>query len=354
MRTYLIVAVALVMALTAASLYFRPRPVKLRSQPAAFFPVNETDQRGAIGRHVRRLLEDGRFDAVEALADSFAENRSRMASGRLKLYALYDFGFEGADRPASAEDWVSLLGWLREWNEARPESFVAPLAVAYALEGRAWEARGSAAALLVPPRDFERFDADLAEARDWLQRCPPESRRRPEWRRSALRVLHATGPEADSVFRELLAVCLRDDPDEYTYYLIGSMHLLPRWYGAPGDVERFVDSTTAALPDSIADEYYARVVSYLAPLHGNVFDDLPGLSWPRTVRGLRQWKRNWPRSSEPLSRLASLARERDDVDETRQAFVALGDTLDFSVWESGAEYWLARQWAEEAVKVAKR
>jgi hypothetical protein len=297
---------------------------------------------------MRMVLNGGRFDRLEAIADSLAFTHARWPSGRLVLGSFYEWGFGHVNNQGDgAELWSAHLAKLREWTDARPGSDVARFALAEALIGRAWAARGGGWANTVSRDRWQRFGSDLEEAGRMLMQCGDSTKVTYEWHSAFMSVLHGIGGQGDSLYRVVAEDALARFPDEPRFYAGVTNHLLPRWYGQPGDWERFAAGSTADLPDSIRDEFYARVVAEGSRFEGNVFQESRELSWSRTQRGLLAWHRRFPRSTQPTSALAKLAWMAGDRGVARQAFASLRDTVDLEVWRTLPTYWAARQWVEK-------
>jgi len=309
--------------------------------------VNEENEREAFGRRMRVLLRGGNYDRLEAIADSLERTMPRWRSGRSVLLSFYD-GFGTVDQKESAEQWAAHLAALREWADARPNSSTARFAVAEALIGRGWAARGYGWSSTVSDDRARRFSEDLDEAGTMLMACSDDQKSTFEWHSAAMNALHGSGWDADSVYRLIAIDALERFPDEPRFYTGTARHLMPRWYGEKGEWEQFANESTAELPDSIRDEYYARIVMDQSRYAGNVFRENQGLSWERTRRGLEAWHRRLPASTQPVSALAKLGAMAGDIGVARQAFASLRDTVDLEVWGTGPTYRWARGWVERS------
>jgi uncharacterized protein DUF4034 len=306
----------------------------------AFVYVDEDAIRGAYGQRVRALLNTGRFDQLDAMSDSL---EGRWPSGRPLIDSFYDRGFGEVDDKEKADAWQLHLRRLRQWTEARPESYAARYALAEGLIGRAWAARGEGWASTVSRSEFGRMESDLVEAGQRLRQMPAPAQDAYEWRMAMMQVLHGMGE--DSLYRVLAFSTLRLHPDAPRLYSNIAIHLMPRWYGKPGEWEAFANDATAALPDSISDEFYARIVAGQSQYARNVFRESRGLSWPRTKRGLAAWRQRWPASTQPLSAAALLGWMAEDRDLARTSFESLRDTFDVEIWGWTEPYSEARKWA---------
>jgi hypothetical protein len=310
--------------------------------------TSEQNYRAEYGRRIRLYLRARRFDRLEAIVDSLERHDPRWPSGRAYALSFYENGFGKTD-DATPESWETQLSLLREWADQHPEAAVPRLALAEALIGRAWDARGTGWARDVSDRDFRRFHSDLAEARGILVQCPEQAKSSREWFSAMLHVLHGLGEDAR--YRETASEAIARFPSESRFYTGMAGHLLPRWFGAPGEWEAFAERAASALPDSIADEFYARMLADEAPYaDGPMFGDGGTLSWPKARKGCEDWHRRWPASTEPISALALLAWGAGDLEVARRSFAALGDTCNLEVWNNLQNYWSARHWTEKGTR----
>jgi hypothetical protein len=246
------------------------------------------------------------------------------------------------DNDKDPEEWAKQLDDLRAWQEQKPQSITAPVALAGALVGRGWAARGGGYAHSVSARGWRGFEGDLDEARQILDQCAEQSKASPLWYEAELDVMHGLGaPTAlfDSVYFE----GVRRFPAYDRFHIDRSENLLPRWYGAPGDWERAAAEVAPDLPDSLRDEIYARIVVYQSSRVADVFKESVGLDWDRTVRGLEIWQRRFPDSPEPLNSLAMFAYQTQRWSIARDAFRRLDNRVEQDTWTYPQFYLAAQQ-----------
>jgi hypothetical protein len=315
------------------------------SSPGRIVVLDEDQDRGRFGHRARVMLAEARYDDIERMADSLQATGVCWSSGAPKVVSFASRGFSEVDDPTDANQWSDLLQNLRTWAEARPASRWASLALAEALTGRGWEARGGKWARNVSDGQFRRMLSDLDEATQILGQCPQAARGNPLWYEAMLRAHHGLGPSHDAAYRELLTKAIARFPTYHRFYVNGAIHLMPRWYGAKDELANFAYGATRALPDSLADEYYARVMVDQCNYSADPYAENEGANWVRTRHGLELWKRHWPASTQPTSALAMLGYLSGNRGLARHAFLALGDTLELEVWRGRANYDLCRQWA---------
>lgn len=302
----------------------KPKPIPLRY-------VSDRAERIAFGVRVRRTLLAGHFDKLDALADSLQRCDSRFENGVSRLFSFYFMGMRTVDHPNDPAEWEHHLDRPREWLDARPDSPHAPVALANALIGRGWAARGGGYAGTVSPKGWGGFEGDLQEAGQMLIQCADRSKVTPSWYDAMLDVIHGLSPDRED-FDPVYAEAVARFPNYERFYLSRSWYLQPRWHGEPGEWEAEADSCAPALPDSLRDEVYARIVLLQSGYTMDVFKDCPTLDWERTQRGLEVWQRRYPNSPEPTSALAMFACQTGHRDVARAAFAELGNVVDVDVW----------------------
>jgi hypothetical protein len=126
-----------------------------------------------------------------------------------------------------------------------------------------------------------------------------------------------------------------------------SVHLMPRWYGEPGEWEAFALTCARTMPGSPGAEVYARIVVDQSTFVDNVFEESSELSWPLLLQGLEAWGQRYPGSIQPRSALAMLAWQSGRREEARRAFAAVGDTVELEIWRRPDRFLRARRWAQQ-------
>ena len=78
---------------------------------------------------IHRLLQSGRFEQLDCLAESARAHKEFFPGGMWKIHAIY-FGLAKPPLHPTQEDWTAHLELLQRWASARPESITARIALA--------------------------------------------------------------------------------------------------------------------------------------------------------------------------------------------------------------------------------
>ena len=342
MRRSVVLALAVPLLVFLSLAVRQPRRVARRPVAGIVF-VGQRFAQVTFGRRLQTLLKGDAFDRLESIADSLARHDVRTPDGISMLLVFYEQGFRTVNDDRSPELWEEHLARLRQWCEARPYSPVARCALAEGLYGRGHTARGNGWAKNVSPSQWRRYASDLDEAAHILEQVPAADRDL-EWHSAMMRTLWGLG-EGER-YRALAAEAFARFREPRLYLSMGTF-LLPRWHGEPGDWQAFAERPPA-LPDSLRDEYYARIVLTVADVCTDLVAEEGPVDWPRARRGLDDWQRRWPASTEPRQGRALLAWMVDDRAVGRASFAALGDSCDIEVWATPGRFQAGRAWVAGA------
>lgn len=334
------------LVLLGAILVSRQLPHK-RSERERLVWQKETYRREGFGRGVRRLLNLHRYDELEAMADTLRVGAYTYESGYPQIATFFEDTFGDVDDNDDAELWDRHMSRLSEWVDSRPASATARIAMAEGLIGRGWAARGTGYSSTVSRKAWRTFDDDINAAANVLRQSPDSVRALPEWWHCYLVVLNAQH-NRDSLYLATYREAVTRFPSYWPFHIHMAYHLMPRWHGEPGDWEAFAMACAKALPDSMGPEVYARIILSQAKLVQNVFVESNGVSWEMLTRGLDAWEKRCPESIVPRSARALLAWESSRRDVARQAFAAVGDTVELDVWWNYDRFLKARRWAQKS------
>lgn len=288
---------------------------------------------------VARAFERRDFDALEKQAAEARRSKAVFANGSWRSARFYAaLGCSGPDAKWKAHDDIH-----RAWMAAKPQSVTARIAYADFLESYSWKARGGGYADTVSKEGWRIFFERLDGARKALDEARALPEKDPVWWRVALSLGRAQQWEMPEI-NKVLEEGKRFEPKFWGYDTDYAFTLMPRWYGKPGDWEKYAEAS-AARPDGLGIEVYARIVLYLRHRYDNIFRESHA-SWPKAREGLEVLRKKYPESLELVSETAMLAATAEDRPLAKAMFDRLGDTYIPQVWGGADRFVHVRHWAE--------
>jgi hypothetical protein len=291
----------------------------------------------AVEKQAGLLVESRDFDKLDATAKEFRESGACYPTGMWKLSYFYQgLGFPLDD--ATDDDWTNRLEILSEWVQSKPNSITARVALANGLIDYAWKARGHDYANKVTNEGWALFSRRLAEAQNVLNEAKGLDEKCPCWWSAMLRVelgLQANRSEYDGIFND----AIQEWPHYTAFYFTRSNYLLPRWYGAEGELERDLEQSANKVGGEAGDVIYAQVVWNMGNIvySANKFDEYH-FSWERTKRGMEDIQKQYPDSLAPINMSAHLAALANDLSAAKTYFNETKGQIDYTCWSSTKEY----------------
>ncbi|MGH9740079.1 MAG: hypothetical protein ACRD4X_16075 [Candidatus Acidiferrales bacterium] len=148
-------------------------------------------------------------------------------------------------------------------------------------------------------------------------------------------------PEAKtrSIFDSAVAL----QPDYYHSYREFAYDLLPKWSGAPGDVEAFAEQSRERLGGNEGAFVYFEIATVI--YCGCADDPRPTLSWAIIQQGFAVMEQEYGVTNLKLNRFAMLAYIYNDDAVMRRIFARIGDNWDPSVWKDAKSFQYAKNLA---------
>lgn len=321
-----------------------------RLAPPEVDPKTDAHANYKYGVQVRDYLHHEQFEALDQIADAARSSKERLGGGSWKLQLFYQGLKFPDDLTGSSEGaWKYHLGKLEKWVAQKPTSITARVGLAAAYLEYGWQARGGGYANKVS-RDGARLFAErmaraaeiLEDARSLKVECPHSY---------AVMLYLAIGQnwEADS-FNRLFNTATKLEPLYYNYYELKAMYLMPRWYGRPGDWERFADTSALAVGRTEGSIIYYKIASYIARIQvqdvksGRFFRE-SDISWQRVKVGFTEMVKKYGISMQVANQICLLAIASDDKEFSRQMFAEIGEHWDDGLWSSKPVFEHQKRWA---------
>jgi hypothetical protein len=294
---------------------------------------------------VSYLLEKN-FSQLDRAAREARTGKERFPGGVWKLYMFYQgLGTPTLGDQATDADWSYHIGVLKEWALARPDSAAARVALAETYINYSDKARGTGYANTVSETGWklnaertEQAASILVEAARLTEKCP-------FWYEVMQQVALGQGWDKDQE-RELFEQAAAFEPSYYHFYREYAYYLLPKWYGEPGDAEKFADEASNRVGGPEGKFIYFEIASLITCQCDSPDSHIENLSWPKIKEGYAALGQLYGYSNLKMNRFAHMAFEAGDKSAAEEAFAAIGDDWDHEVWRSSQRLENAKIWAQ--------
>jgi hypothetical protein len=254
-----------------------PAPIKLdpAADPAEFC------------RAVQAAFTREDFGALEATAERARALTTHFPGGKAELEVFYDsFSKESCTQyydSLSETAGKSRVALVERWLGEKPDSLTARIASAIVWEQFSWTSRGNGYANTVSQAQWAVFSDRVKTAAQFMRNVDPTRDAHAYLVLLDLaRDFNLPRPQIDTVFRQA-----HDRfPTYLAYYTTYAVLILPKWFGAPGDM---ADYTHSLLGDPGGDDgamAYSRVAERLS-WEADIADiyRYAGLNWADVQRG---------------------------------------------------------------------
>jgi hypothetical protein len=296
----------------------------------------ESKDRKEIRARAKELFAAKSYDDLEKFAHQYRSSRDIYPDGMSKLREVYTGISPGEG--ATEADWKSHLDRLHTWIGTKTNSITARMALADALISYAWKARGSGYANTVTQDGWKLMGKRLAESVQAVKDAatlPEQCPRRWSSLMSAALGLGVEKPQYEALYKKAVG-----SETNFAAGYCSSMayYLLPRWHGAPGEMEAFVEKTADKIGGDDGDVFYARVAWYMQSVLDNAFTDSK-LSWERADKGYQILEKRFPDSIMVKNQRAFLALMGSTTPQFPRILIAgLKGKIDAETWTSKEKY----------------
>lgn len=301
------------------------------------------DSDGLYQSHIAALFAQGDFAQIDREGRDARSSKARFAGGAWKLFLFYQALSAPGENP-SGKDWMAQIATEKKWIAANPDSAAARIALAETYLNSGWAVRGSGYSDTVSDSGWKYLKESTEMAKAALLDAAKLKEKCPYWYESMQHVALAQGWEKRQA-RELLDQAAAFEPGFYHYYREYANFVLPKWYGGEGEQPAFADEMSKKLPVPLGSIVYFEIASLQACQCDPSRDSLEGFSWPRVKEGYAQMVRQYGTTSLKANRLAYMAYVAQDQAAAREAFLALGDSIDSTVWHSEVDFRRVKNWA---------
>jgi hypothetical protein len=325
--------------------------VALASQASALaFEEPLTDDIAPFKAMLLRKFDNKQFTELESLERELRSSKARFAGGDWKLFHFYEVLSAGhvIENAPIESDWLDVLARLKEWQRHSPSAVTPTLLLADAYTSYAWQARGSGKSDTVKPEMWAMFKDRLNQAAFYLNASRRLASDHPQWYVAALviaRGLEWPRDRAESVVKEAAAV----EPHYQHVYSAMAQYLLPRWYGEPGDWERFAQETADRIDGIEGSAVYNHIALQISnrSLHGNTqFFEQNDVNWRKLQWSFADREKLYGVGIRPLNAMLRLAGGVKDKPAARAFLKRIGESWDQSTWGTRQNFDRFKQWVD--------
>jgi hypothetical protein len=291
----------------------------------------------AYFREVRKQWTNNNYEWLEGEAKRLRVSKERLAGGYWKLRVLYR-SIEGiADAESSDEPWKEHIARIEKWTKQHPTSVMPRIILAEVWRSYAWKARGTDFAHKVKPEDWapfyerlERTNQILAEASSLEEKCP-------EWYLTALLAARGQGGDRET-FERLYEQSVALEPDYYYLYQAKAGHLLPQWYGEPGEWERFAEAAANKVGGERGDIILFTIYTEMMSYYNLDFMNTRQKIAPRLLAGFRAIDKLYGSSTQRLNEACLISFFANDNKTPAELMKRIGKDYDLSVWRDDSTF----------------
>jgi hypothetical protein len=280
------------------------------------------------------LFNAGRYADLDTLAQQLQQQRSRFEGGAWRLHVF--FGTLSSPGSATATDaaWKAHIAKLEQWARSSPASPTPHIALAQTYLRFAWKARGHGYSNTVTPEGWVLFQDRVNSARSTLEQSAMLAENSPHW------YLQMQGVALDqqwdhAAFDALAERALAHEPGYHYFAVAESNYLLPKWYGKPGDTERYAAQVADRIGGDEGDAVYFQIA---AAINCCKRTQAPDLLWPRVQRGFAAIESLYKSTNHERNVMAYLAVRSGDSATAQQLFARIGNDWSESVWKTKAAF----------------
>lgn len=279
----------------------------------------------------RDLFQRREFKQLDEIADDLRSQLAKYPNGRGKLWRFAWCPLTPNLGDMSDEEYDNAFRLIDAWKTDRPDSVNALLVEAHVWQKYSFQARGGRIAIETPQQQLDLFQERCEKASAALDRI--DSLKLPVdavYRRLRMEIAKGLGEKTDL---ELVYEGLRHDPRDMELVHGMAICLLPRWFGEPGELERFAKEVADRTQDDCGDLQYTTAVIAAKEMVKSYLLDTHAFDWPRIRRGFRDLERIYPDSREHWNDEAQLAFMVEDLDVVYEIMAKIGPVLRRKSWE---------------------
>jgi len=169
----------------------------------------------------------------------------------------------------------------------------------------------------------------------------------PQWFGTALRIAMGSGwgrGQVEMLIKDAAAI----EPLYQHAYAVMAIYLLPRWYGEPGDWEKFAQDTADRIGGVEGSAVYNHIALRVANYHNNsrAYFETNDVHWRKLQWSFADREKLYGAGLQPLNEMLKLCAGVDDKTAARAFMKRVGDNWDQSVWRTRQAFDVYKAWLE--------
>lgn len=304
--------------------------------------ANTGPEYNAYVRAVRKEWANNNYEWLEKEAKTLRASKERLPGGEWKLHVLYRSIERIVDAESQDDAWQEHIARVQKWRTHSPTSVMPRIVLAEAWRSYAFKVRGTDYARNVKPESWAPFYERLEKTNEMLAEAFNLEERCPELYVTALQ--SALGQKLDrAVFEDVYEEGITIEPTYFYLYSAKALYLLPQWYGAPGEWERFAETAANKLGGEQGDIILFNIYTDRMSNAYLDFMNKHRAIAPRLLAGFRAIDRLYGSSPVTLNEACLISFFTDDQKAPAELMKRIGDDYDLSVWNEESSFNVYRQ-----------
>lgn len=255
------------------------------------------------------LFKKKNYAKLDKIFDEVQKAQTENADGS---WALDTFITALLDEDSLSDaDYQQRIFDAKTWLKKEPHSKVARLLLANLYINYAWLARGHEYADSVKEQGWKNFEKRMALAKSVLDEEPDLKNQTPK-----VYTAYSAIAQCQSMPKAQYLVMIDECHKKWQHYYrldqSACNYLLPRWFGAPLDVEKFIEKRANELGGKEGDKVYAQLVWREHTFLDNLFTSKSPINWARVKRGFKEIFSRFPKNREAKETFLTLCQQAND------------------------------------------
>lgn len=301
-----------------------------------------------FGKHIRELLQQDKYDELDKLAAQLLETKDRFPSGEWKLYHFYiEIKKDINKRDIAA--YLKRITEIKKWVSSNPDSYVAKITLMGLFRDLALAYREIGDFKNVSNKGAENYKAAVNTTIEIGNVLRSSQVKDPALYVYLISASNHAGVKKDKI-KDLAKESFLISPLYFHSYNATMAYLLPRWGGAPGEIEEFSNSIFKISKDTVGAEFYFRAVrTAKLNLNDRIFDRFH-FDWKIMKLGFSDYRKRYQTLDSDIHLMARLACLYGDREAGKNYFLETdGQWNHFAkaVWDNPEVLEQFKTWANE-------